>query len=88
LMFVGGVGTTEGATVEVNVFVSVFSLLPPGRVLLPSDGGGGGELPKVTLHVFSSMTRFFPSTLVGVSLTWHVWVIRPAALQVLPGNYE
>jgi len=63
-VFDGGVGTAEGATVEVNVFVSVLPLLPPGDLLLLLDGGGGGGggPPKVTLHVFSSLTIFFPST--------------------------
>jgi len=69
-VFDGGVETAEGATVEVWVFVSVLPLLPPGDLLLLPDDGA--ELPKVTLHVFSSFTIFFPSTLIGVSLTWHV----------------
>lgn len=60
MVFAGGVGTAEGATVEVNVFVSVLPLLPPGDLLLLPDGGA--EPPKVTLHVFSSLTIFFPST--------------------------
>jgi len=60
-VFAGGVGTAEGATVEVNVFVSVLPLLLPGGLLLPPDDGGA-EPPNVTLHVFSSLTRLFPST--------------------------